>query len=365
MSDRKLASIRRISEVRPIEGADNIETLVVDGWQLVTQKSNGFKPNDLVCYFEIDSFLPVRPEFEFLRPKCYKNTENLGEGFRIKTIKLKKQVSQGLVLPLKDVLEYDFLEEECQEGQDLTEYLGVKKYEQPIPAQLAGKVRGTFPGFLRKTDSERAQNLLKDIYAHIDQHFEVTTKLDGSSMTVYCRSNNDLLEPEIGVCSRNMNLIEDPLNAFWQVAREARLIELLEKVHKDSRANIALQGELVGPGVQKNKEKLPKLDFYLFNVYDIDLGRYLSPAERIAFVVGAKSEYAIEIKHCPLIHRHKTIEAILGYPSREQVMERLVEFSKGTMMNGEGHREGVVFKHSCSDFNFKVINPDFLLKYDE
>lgn len=365
MSERKLASVRRISEIRPIPEADNIQTIVVDGWQLVTQKSNGFKVGDLICYYEIDAFLPVRPEYEFLRPKCYKNTENLGEGFRIKTIKLKGQVSQGLALPLKDVLEYDFLEEEVVEGQDLTEYLGVKKYEAPIPAQLAGKVRGNFPGFLRKTDSERAQNCLKEIHQHMDEPFEITVKLDGSSMTAYLRSNNTLMEPEVGVCSRNMNLIADLQNSFWQVARNKRIIDALEALFKASGAQLAFQGELVGPGVQKNKEKLPELDFYLFNIYDIERQVYLSPREREVVVNGLKDIYGITINHVPIIAQSQKLDVALQYPHREEVMERLVELSKGTMMDGRGCREGIVFKHSNSDFNFKVINPDFLLKYDE
>ena len=62
---RKLASIRRIAEIKPIDGADSIEAVRVDGWWVVSKK-NEYNVNDLCVYFEIDSFLPVRPEFEFL-----------------------------------------------------------------------------------------------------------------------------------------------------------------------------------------------------------------------------------------------------------------------------------------------------------
>jgi RNA ligase (TIGR02306 family) len=367
--ERKLASIRRIESVEPIPGADNIEMIRVDGWELVTQKSNNFKVGDLVCYLEIDSFLPVIPQFEFLRKGCYKNTENLGEGFRIKTIKLRGQVSQGLALPLSDIakilnapIDAPLLQEE---GADLTAYLGVKKYEQPIPAQLAGKVKGNFPSFIPKTDSERAQNLLKHIEPLLEDNFEVTTKLDGSSMTVYCRSHPDLSEPEIGVCSRNYNITEDDTNAFWKCARAKKIIDALLQLHKTSGAQLAFQGELVGPGVQKNKEKLTELDFYLFNVYDITLKRYLTPAERQALVSGIKSFLKIDINHVPIVLTQK-LSAFLNNPTnRQELMQSLIAASKGPMMNGNGYREGVVFKHGKSDFNFKVINPDYLLKYDE
>ena len=362
--DRKLASVRRIESVNPIEGADNIEMIRVDGWELVTQKSNKFKPGDLVCYLEIDSFLPIHPKFEFLRKSCYKNTENLGEGFRIKTIKLKGQVSQGLALPIGEFMDYE--QDPFKEGDDLTEYIGVKKWETPIPAQLAGKVKGNFPSFIPKTDSERAQNLLKDIEKMLVEPFEVTTKLDGSSMTVYCRANPNLSGCEIGVCSRNLDIIEDESNSFWKVARKNRVIEVLEKLNRDSGAQLAFQGELVGPGVQKNKEKLTELGFYIFNIYDIAAKKYLSPKVRESLIIGVEGLYDIKLNHVPIISTGMSLVDILGNPeTREELMHNLIVKSRGPMMNGSGYREGIVFKHLNSDFNFKVINPDFLLKYDD
>lgn len=361
--ERKLASIQRISEIRPIIGADNIEVANVLGWQAIVPKGK-HKVDELVVWYEIDSFLPIKPEYEFLRKGCYKNTENLGEGFRIKTIKLKGQVSQGLALPWQEILSeknlgYHVNFDDVFEGQDLTEFLGVKKYEAPIPAQLAGKVRGNFPGFIRKTDSERFQNLMKEIEKHLDEEFEVTTKLDGSSMTVYSRWNEGLSEPEIGVCSRNMNLIEDNTNSFWNVANRLGIPQILRDMKDWS---IAIQGELMGPGVQKNKEKLPELDFYVFNIYLINEQQYL-PSFRRAKLFESLGK---QLKHVPILHKSITLNELLGDPiDRDELREALIDLSKGPMMNGQGHREGIVFKHLHSDFNFKVINPDFLLKYDE
>lgn len=376
--DRKLASVRKIVSIEPIEGADNIVKAVVDGWEVVTQKSNGFKPGDLVVYFEIDSFLPVTEQFEFLRKGCYRNTENLGEGFRIKTIKLRGQVSQGLILPLTEFAQYST--HDCNwylpypydidyivEGYDLTVYLKVKKYEAPIPACLSGVAKGNFPSFLRKTDSERAQNLLKDIKRHMNEPFEVTTKLDGSSMTVYCRSHPDLAEPEIGVCSRNLDLVRDETNSFWRVALRDKLPELLLFMSENGY-DTAFQGELIGPGIQKNKEKLTDLEFRLFNMFDIKLNKYLSCEERIELVDRVYEKFSLtgcKLLHVPVIHKSITLQELLEPENDEQIMSGLVELSKGPMMNGEGHREGIVFKHLNSDFNFKVINPNFLLKYDE
>jgi hypothetical protein len=148
--ERKLASVQRILEIRPIEGADAIELAIINSWQVVVAKNVGHKVDDFVVYCEIDSFLPIREEFEFLRKSSYKKMGDQ-EGFRLKTIKLRGQVSQGLVVPIH-VLP---LLEMVHEGQDVTEILGIVKYEPPIPAQLAGKAKGYFPNFLRKTDEER------------------------------------------------------------------------------------------------------------------------------------------------------------------------------------------------------------------
>lgn len=97
--ERKLASIRRISDIQPIEGADMIELAIVDGWKVVVAKNVGHKVGDMVVYCEIDSFLPIREEFEFLRKSSFKKMGDQ-EGFRLRTSKLRGQISNGLILPL-------------------------------------------------------------------------------------------------------------------------------------------------------------------------------------------------------------------------------------------------------------------------
>jgi RNA ligase (TIGR02306 family) len=147
--ERKLASIRRITNISPIEGADKIELVTVDGWKVVVAKDVGHKVGNMVVYCEIDSFLPVKDEFEFLRKSSYKKMVDGTEGFRLKTIKLRGQVSQGLILPINVLPINQFASgHNLPEGMDVTEMLGIVKYEPPIPAELAGKVKGMFPSFL-------------------------------------------------------------------------------------------------------------------------------------------------------------------------------------------------------------------------
>jgi RNA ligase (TIGR02306 family) len=123
--ERKLASIQVIRDIRPIEGADAIELAIINNWQVVVAKNVGHQIGDHVVYCEIDSFLPIQEEFEFLRKSSYKKMADR-EGFRLKTIKLRGQVSQGLILPMSVFGDFGWT---AYEGLDVTERLGIIKYE--------------------------------------------------------------------------------------------------------------------------------------------------------------------------------------------------------------------------------------------
>ena len=345
---RKLASIRRIGAVEPIPGADRIVLAHVDGWKVVV-KAGEFAPGDLCVYFEIDSFLPVKPEYEFLRKACFRSTANLGDGFRIKTIKLRGQISQGLVLPVAEVLMTEAGLINAPEGTDLTEWLGVKKWELPGSTVLRGDAKGSFPSFIPKTDQERAQNLIEKIRARSDEGFEVTMKLDGSSMTIY----RDF-EGNIGVCSRNIDLKEDDENTFWKTAKKSGVIEWL----KTLPFPIALQGELMGPGIQGNRENLPDHKFFLFDIFDIDLGRYYTPPERMEF--GGAHGLHRYIEHVPVLHDC----FVPGPVNCADPIAALMVIAEGPSYNHNVRREGVVFKSWDSDFTFKVIANSYLLEND-
>lgn len=329
---RKLASIRKVASVSPIEGSDNIELIRVDGWQCVAKKSE-FAQGDLCIYFEIDSFLPIRAEFEFLRKSSYKKMGDK-EGFRLKTIRLRGQLSQGLALPISS---FPFIED-IFEGCDCTESIGVLKYDPPIPEQLAGICKGDFPNFIHKTDQERVQNIWNKI-KDCGETFEVTIKLDGSSCTYY------LKDDVFGVCSKNMDLKESEGNTFWKTARE-------RNIEKDLRAygkNIALQGEVIGEGIQGNPEKINGYQFHLFDIWDIDNYHYISPKERT--LLGFHN---FSTKHVPIIHEYMPLTDF-------SCLQDLLDFADGKSLYAES-REGLVFKSNQSDLTFKVISNKFLLK---
>jgi len=257
---RKLATIRKIDDLQPIEGADRIELAIVDGWKVVVTK--GLNIGDKIAYCEIDSFLPIKPEFEFLRKSSYKKLIDGTEGFRLKTVKLKGQISQGLCIPLNELPQLA----NNQIGDDVSKILGITKYDPPIPTSLSGLAKGSFPAFLKKTDEERVQNLTREYQEYLKSYsrFYATEKLDGSSATFYLRDG------VFGVCSRNLELKENLDNSFWKVARELDI----ENKLKQLPFNACLQGELIGEGIQGNPYKIKGQSVRFFNLFNIDTYEY-------------------------------------------------------------------------------------------
>ena len=342
---RQLATIERILSSQPVPNADALDVVQVRGWRVVT-KRNEFQSGDLAVYFEIDSFLPVRPEFEFLRSSSFKRMGE-EEGFRLKTIKLRKQISQGLVLPVATFPE--LADQTWSVGDDVTERLGVKKYEPPVPVSLSGLVKGAFPGDIPKTDQERIQNLWADYSkAFAEVAFEETVKLDGTSMTVYVRDG------EVGVCSRNLDLLcdhpDNPRNTLWKVALKLGLLTVLPSLHR----NLALQGELIGPAIQKNNEKLTKPDWFVFDVWDIDQQRYFSASERQSFI------QQLGLNHVPILSN--SIQVFREFSS----LEELLAHADGPSLNTQARREGLVYKSvelvDGEIITFKTISNRWLLK---
>ena len=337
--ERKLATIRKITDIRPIEGADMIELATVGGWNVVVAKDVGHKVGNSVVYCEIDSFLPIKEEFEFLRKSSYKKMGDQ-EGFRLKTIRLRGQLSQGLILPISVVPITQFASAyDLPEGLDVTEMLGIVKYEPPIPAELAGKVKGGFPSFLHKTDEERVQNLVKEYgeYKLTSVHqFYMTEKLDGSSATFYMN------EGEFGVCSRNLELLETEGNTFWKVARE---LDLENKLR--DKGNICLQGELIGEGIQGNPYKIKGQTVHFFNAFDID--------KQVRFGIN---EFLVllddmELSSVPIL------DVAMLLP---ETVTDMLELAEGkSRLNNNTEREGVVVRSLDNTISFKAISNKFLL----
>lgn len=278
---RKLATIETIKEIRPIDGADAIEIAIVRGWQVVVQKGD-FVKNDLCVYCEIDSLVPDVPVFEFLRP----------HKFRIRTIRLRKQLSQGIIFPLSimhsfgDAVsamnepEYNtvFINEHnigvpVISGEDVTDFIGVKKYEAPIPACLSGDVNGGFPGHSIKTDEERIQNFSSDYEEFRKLLWMETEKLDGASTTYAIKDNGPFT-----TSSRNWDLKESAGNSLWRVARAQKIEEKMRAYMKTNDIkSLTIQGELIGEGIQKNLYKIKGQCFRIFRIFNPDTYKFYGP----------------------------------------------------------------------------------------
>lgn len=332
---RKLATIRKISLLSPIIGADSIECAHVDGWKVVVKK-NEFSIDQLVVYFEIDSWIPhsLAPFLtkEGQSPKTYNDIQ----GQRLRTVKLRGQISQGLILPVSCII---YMEGDYGvEGDDVTNMLSVVKYDPPVPAELAGVVKGPWPSLLPKTDEERVQNLSREISEdYSNMIFEITEKLEGASMSVGWVSDEEFV-----VCSRNLNLLETESNSLWKIARKYNCRELVPK-------GIVLQGEIIGESIQGNYYDLKGQEFYVFSAYNVNKGEYLLPDERVELCKK------IRVNRVPL---QSTVFAV-----NNKSVDDLLSIANGrSTINHSKKREGVVFKQIDGQTHFKAVSNEYLLK---
>ena len=348
---RKLASIQKVVDLQPIPGADRIERATVLGWQCVVKKGE-FKVGDLGIYFEIDSLIPKAIWSGFL----FKEGSS-AEKYRLKTCKMKGQISQGLMMPLSTLGENATSggwSEVYPEGSDVTELIGVEKYEPYIPAQLQGLIKGTFPCFIPKTDEPRLQAFPRVLQLMMNRKIYVTEKIDGTSFTCF------LYKDEFGVCSRNMELKESEGNLYWKIARGLDLENKLRHFRQSTMGHeIAIQGEVYGQGIQGNKYHLEDVRLAVFNVYDISEGKYLN------FTQFKACCDALELTTVPILNEWSEI--------KNDDVESWIQKAFGeSVLYPQTPREGIVVRGLDEEtidrygrFSFKVINNEFLLRYGE
>ena len=371
---RKLAHIEIIKELREIPGADKIEVAIVLGWECVVKKGE-FSVGDKIIYVEVDSVMPEKPEFEFLRDRK----------FRVRTIKLRGQISQGLVLPFDDVYYGNY-----PIGYDITDELEITKYLSPSEQSelqqqenrikleknklkkfmmryswfrtlfLSRSKKSGFPYWVSKTDEERIQNIPQVLQQFADKEVYVTEKIDYQSGT-WTGKMVPNTTPIIGrflpkkyqfvVCSRNLTN-NDKNSLYWKIAKKYNLEQILRE-----NPTLTIQGEQGNTNVQGNKYGITEPQMWVFNIIDHERNYHYNIKELSSFC----RKY--NLQHVPILGR------IEGYKLSElgSTVQELVEFSKGKSVLANIPREGVVVRYienGKKSLSFKVINPDFLLKYD-
>lgn len=381
---RKMASIRFIQRISDVpESTSGLRIIGVDGWNVVQRLEADWDVGSNVVFCEIDSFVPssviaLDPVSKYLGVM----------GTRIQSRKVLGHLSQGLILPLTDAMR------DLPVGTDVSEKLGIVKWER-VDRRERGEWKGRakqleqleqprpdteFPSHLvPKTDQERAQNLVTELFgdesiaadstASADSArlvYEATVKLDGSSITCYHH------EGHIGVCSRNRELSKTSTvgSVAWETCRRDRLIDALEALRP---RNLAFQGEHVGPKIQNNPLGLAERRLYLFDVYDIDARRYLLPGERHELLLDLNTRFGIELRHVPVL------DEALDLRSRFSGLDALLEFADATRVDlaGDGkarRAEGVVFKatrRACRESrdgrpsSFKIISNAYIAKHPD
>ena len=345
---RKMATIQIIRDITPIEGADSIVLAHINGWAAVV-KADEFSVGQYVVFCEIDSWVPH--EIAPFLSKGKEPREYLGvKGERLRSVKLRKQLSQGLILPL-NILPQD----NYPEGEDVSEKLGIVKYEPPVPVQLAGQVKGNFPSLVSKTDEERVQNI-RGLEKYLDEVFVETEKLHGTSVSFVLNENG-----EMEVCSRNLSLKEDENNLYWKLAKKNDALSMLNSVKNYYEATgvsvktVAIQGEGVGQGIQKGWEygiQIP--EFFLFTI-QVN-GVKISEEDFQMF-----KQMFTQVKSVPEVSK-ATLREIVG--NSGEIGATLLKYVEGkSAIDGKTTREGSVFRClTDSSFSFKVVSNQFLLK---
>ena len=345
---RKLASIQRIWKTEPIEGADRIELAHILGWQCVVNKGQ-FREMDLAVYFEVDSFLPIAPEFEFLRASSYRKTDIMGEGFRLRTMKFRGQISQGLLLP---VSAFPAIPADAELGTDVTEILGVKKWEIEERITTGGTMIGTLPYDIPHTDETRVQAEPDLIQAFAGLEYYISTKMDGSSHSVGIDENG------FHVTGHNYEYKDDGNSPFYELVKS---MDLQAKMEAFATANnlstFTIQGELCAPGIQKNRLKLTKPAWYVFTIREngkrVGLTRMLEVCEKLQLESVPIEEIGTDLP--------------VKYPTVEALLER----ADGNYPKGE-KKEGIVIRPTepvycelvSGALSMKVVSNKYLLKND-
>ena len=342
--NRKLASVQRIWDIAPIEGADRIELVKVLGWQCVANKGQ-FQKGDLCVYFEIDSFLPVRPEFEFLRASSYRKTDIMGEGFRLKTMKFRGQISQGLVLPLTS-----FTAIPADVGSDATELLGVRKWEIEERATTGGTVIGTLPSDVPHTDETRIQAMPELLEAFRGKQYYITTKMDGSSHSLSIDTDG------FHVTGHNYEYKDDDSSAFYRFVKARNYRSAMERYMAEYGITmLTIQGEFCAPGIQRNRLKLTKPEWYVFTIR--------INGDRVGLMKTREVANAVGVPMVPVEECGGDLTAL--YPTVDALLER----ADGEYMNG-GSKEGIVIRTVEPEFcplisaplSVKVVSNRYLLK---
>lgn len=350
---RELASIQKIIAINPIEGADQIELADVQGWHVIVRKEENYKVGDLIIYIQYDTILPVKPEFEFLRDCCYSKKFN---GFRIKNRKLRGVFSEGIVFPLS-IIDDGF--HNWKEGDDVSELLGVQKYDLEVLEEVKKKKhsklymqmmrykwfrtialigkrkqkKGSYPEYIQKSDEDNIQVVFDELKPK-NLFYNLTEKLEGQSATFEVTNKKKFV-----VYSHNIRFGKRDNSNYWNTAIKFNIENKMKKFMKLHKIKaMAIQGEIIGEGIQKNPYKIIGKDFYIFNIRDTE--------KKLDFNLDDTFNFCkeTELKYVPLLDQNVQLPDTV-----DEVLEKAEGMS---ILKKDQMREGIVWR--CSNANPKI-----------
>lgn len=364
---RKLASIQQVTQLSPIKNADKIELATIEGWKAIVTKGD-FSVGDKGVYFEIDSFLPLEARYQFLAKSSKKeNPYTHTMGYRIRTRKMRNQISQGLLMPLKAFPELDGTD---AVGTDVTLKLGVEKYYVPEIKGNFGLRKGDFPiQFTEKTDEQRLQSHLDYLQEFANQEYYISTKIDGTSLTLIKHHN------EIRMASRNEEI---DINNSWIYDLFVLQTGLEQKLQQLPYADVVLQGEFYGEKIAKNRLGIKGNKWAVFtvqvNYQRVGLIKALNISQQLGLTF-------VPIEEVGTQDQHKINQLIALGINSQQIKKQPFDYSLNDLLKkAEGFypngskKEGIVVRELNDTKNdrhnvaaghflsFKVLNNQYLLK---
>lgn len=386
---RKLATLQQIDKILPVENADRLEIVIVKGWNIIVQKGL-YTTGDWAVFHEIDSAFRVNQEpyhsdlKERGTKKCQLETGEIIDTYVIRSLKLRGVVSQGYLVPLHSYTkeQQKFLNNHLKSDYDVTKFLNVLKFEKPetgyerdqrVKRKPKNKFQlflfkthkwlqkkfpniftshnSEFPDFIKKTDCVRVQNckeLVWDKYVN-NVPFQISYKLDGSSISVWNRNN------KVGVCSRSINKnLKEITDRF---VHNGNIIHNTIG-EKNKYTNLCLQGELISPKIQNNFEGVSEEQVHIFSIWDIENQQYWNPQKVIDFC------NANNIKHVPILEQNITLQQLFpNLTNSDELLEALLKYADGPSGIKGKYREGIVLKELVDGTSsIKVISNKYLLK---
>ena len=352
MSERKLASIEKITKIEPIKDADQIELVEILGWHVIVRKEENYKVGDLVVYIEYDSVIPQRPEFEFLRSCCYSKRF---KGFRIRNRKLRGVFSEGIVFKIATVKALDILPaNKIKQGLDVSDIIGIRKYDTELYRSVDKKVlnpvakymmrykwfrklrlverpRYAYPEGMEKANENNIQVVFNKL-GHYDGLFYKSSKIEGQAASYLIHKK------KFKVFSHNQGYPKTN-NNWWNIAVkydiENKMKEFM-KLHK--LKSLFIQGEIAGLGIQRNIYKFNDLEFFIYDVGTLENGKFeYDNIQMFCDTVDLKSVPILEI-NTPLL---ETSDAIVKDADGQSVL------------NKDVLREGVVWRSMDNKVGFK------------